>query len=673
VLQFSARAEINKLPPGFGGLPELQKLIHEKSPGSCTAVNSLLSNPQGVIKAGRIVRQNLNFIFEQTTGTEKKIAPWEKQLVSFLHWQSHCYLNSIQEKTINNRLSWKELSMLLSSSSKDSRGKALSPELTLIWIDVLQKQGQGLSTILDIPPVPNPIENLQTRPYIVFQNSLLTPGQASMWLHCQLRLNVKAKQWQAVLESGFESPAFQFLLFTKSAMNIQEALKAYFLPGYRGHSLAIPAIRVKLVSDSEADQSPPWELLYDTCSEYGFSPTNPGSEMMRGELSFRGIEEMYDEVFLNTLIPQNIARDLPPALKATGFYPSPQGLKIILALSAQESTMQWNPKLNLQKKRYLKERFHHLLGKLRSSVPGSVSTLFLSEEHQNQVDQLFLELNKLTDTGSNNVREYDFYLWSRKALHLIDKLCGEYQKMTRIGQWFFDLQTLKQKLEFEPQTFGLWQINVNHLKEKIESYHQLRRAYPDIYLKSNGNWRVNRSWLIDALSGVPHARLNRRRTLELIIHTHLRPRYENHLLGDEEDLLFFAAENMSGEMSTFRAAVQEELNNKMNSHLETDGDLTYYLPYSLKIDWRKPSQTYRVLKEFIGRHQYYFSSPLLPEERVVEVCRAGFWGDLKNLELYIKLMGKKSGIRVFPGIKSALYDQTPLDYAKLVRKKSMLF
>ncbi len=651
----------------FLDIPGLSSFYSDQQPGNCGPLENLWDDSDRIQQVNQLINRKLNSLISGSGQTGYLAV--ERKLASFLHWQSYCYLKKLETIPIDNRLTWDNLKEQLSQAS----GSDSSSILTITWLNYLRTSSSRLNSYFNTPYTGNTYTEDPGKRYVIHQNALLTPGQASMWHHCQIRFNRKSDLWQVVLETGFESPASQFLQFSSSNPALGLAIKSNPPPGLSGHSLPIPHIRVRLVDNQEISESPPWTLLYETCSEFGFDAAYSDSTNLKGELRFAGIEELYNEIFLNPLIPVNIARDLPPALQEAGFYPSPRGLRTILALSAQESTIQWNPKLNLQKKRYLGERFHHLLGKLKKSVPGSVSTLFLSAEHKKQLDHLFKELNELTDPTRDRAREYDFYLWSRKALLLIDELFQSYKKMARIGQWFFDLKKLKSKLEFEPQTFGLWQINVNHLKEKIESYRQLRRAYPEIYQLSNGTWQVNRSWLIDALSGIREARLSRRRTLELIIHTHLRPRYENHLLGDDEDLLYFSAENMAGEMSTFRAAIQERLNNKMNTRLVTDGDLTYYLAYSMRVDWERPSKSYRVLRDFVDRHQYYFSPALVPDKEVAKVCRASSWNDLTKLELYKKLMGNKSPPRVFPGIKSALYDQTPLDYARLVRKKSMLF
>lgn len=593
-----------------------------------------------------------------------------RNLLDFLHLTTHCYVSTRHIVLNDQRLSWKGL---VDRINKTSGTRSLSRQISLIWISFIRHQSRKLSELVNISFHPAEISEHLSLSFIRHQNVLLTPGQASMWQHCQTRFNNKKHGWKANLIAGFMSPAYQFVSFVKQHSSLKKSLEQMPPPGFGDHQKIIPGMLISLSKLGKKATPQTWHLFYETCAEYGIERTYPDQEKLQFVARFLGVKSLYRDIFSNPLIPKNIARDLPDALQAAEFFPSPKGLRIILALSAQESTMQWNPKLNEQKKKLLRRRFNNILSKISQSIPGSVSSFFLAETHQKELDKLSNELHQLTDTNHDKTREYDFYLWSRKTFAFINELRNEYRQMAKVGQWFFDLESLNSRLEKEPQTFGLWQINVNHLQEKIKSFKQLRRAFPEIYQKTNGKWIVNRSWLIDALSGRPKARLNRRRTLELIIHTHLKPHYKNHMLGDGNDLMFFVAENMAGEMSTFRAAIQRELNQKMRSSLKTDGDLTYYLPYSTKIDWNKESKTYLKLKEFISRHRYYFDKPVDSNKLIRELCQARSWEELHQLELYRKLLDKDSAIRVFPDIRSNLYNQTPRAYARLVTKKSLLF
>ncbi len=597
----------------------------------------------------------------------------EKKFVEFLHFHSHCLLKNIQLGRNINRINYGSLKILLSRSLKSMKLSSIHKEIIFLYADYLINNSRHLVSVypLRFQWIPGQSEN---NTYIKLDDVLVTPGLESMWNHCQKRFSWQYSGWKAVLLSGYQSPSFQFLKFVKSSKILQDSLKKEAPPHFSGHHLKTPDIKVELKAlTGEEESSLPWENFYNTCKEFGLSPRYPNQNGFQGELKFEGITELYKPIFSNTLIPRGVARNFEAALYETKFFPSPRGLRIIMALSAQESTVQWNPKLNKPKKRTLEKRFNRVLQKLKSSFPGTISNLLLSEEHQKELDGLISELNRITDPDNEKIREFDFYLWSRKTNQFLQKLMEEYSQLLTVGQWFFDVRSLKEQLQHEPQTFGLWQINVNHLQEKMKSFSQLKRIFPEVYQKNNTNWQIDRDQLIKALSGRPDSPLTKKETLELIIYTHLRPRYENHHQGDENDLVYFIAENMAGEMSTFRSAIQYELNKNMKSHLIIDGDLTFYYPYSTRIDWRRKSNTIKKLEAYIAKHNYYFENPVDKQKLIKNLCEARSWDDLKSLELYRKIVRTKSLIRKLPEIRSSLYEQTPSLYAKTVLRKSRLF
>lgn len=653
--------------------PSFEFLFQTTTPLTCESLLQAINTKTVADDWTKQIANRLQQIIAAKTPnqTQKKE---EVRLIKLLHAVSHCYLEKIQPDAIDKRINWEQLTEFFGTSLTvdANRIEPLLHSLMTIWIDYLKESNQRLGQYFKIPHHIAGRENQESR-YIKIQGAFLAPDQGSMWLHCQKYFAKRSKGWSAVLRSGFLSPAFQFVQFTKTNIDIETALNLFPIPGYGDYQQPYPAISIELDSKSNEYQDPPWDLLYETCQDFGFQVIYPEDPHLRGELRFVGFDALYRDIFLNPLLPENLATDLPAALHASGFYPSPQGLRTILALGAQESTLQWNPKLNSQKKEMLRNRFDSILSKIMESVPSSVSSFFLSKEHKAQLERLIKELHKITDPKQDKSREYDFYRWSRETYAFIQDMVEHHSQMAMVGVWFFDLQSLMSRLEKEPQTFGLWQINVNHLQEKIDSYKQIRRAFPEIYQNINDSWTVNRSWLIEALSGRPNARLDKRRTLELLIHVHLRPHYENHLLGDDDDLMYFIAENMAGEMSTFRAAIQKELNKKMRSDLVTDGDLSFYLPYSTQIDWSKQSKTYTTLQAFIEAHRYYFKEPVQPEKLLESLCLSRSWEELNQLELYQKLMDKNSPVRIYPEIKSNLYNQTPKKYTQQVVKKSHLF
>ncbi|MBU3914443.1 D-alanyl-D-alanine carboxypeptidase family protein, partial [bacterium] len=540
------------------------------------------------------------------------------------------------------RLSWKTLYYLINETGKSGGFSKSDIKATIKWAEYLERNSNQLEELYDFPFKRQSVPDQNVTRYIKINDVLIPPGMASMWNHCEKVLLKQFPKWKPKLISGYHSPAYQSYLLSKSSGTLKNALFKTELPFYSRHQLDIPDISVDLIPLKENSAEKPWKQLHQICQEYGFLPSYPDHSHLQGELKFPGIKTLYDQVFASDLIKNTISRDYFEATKNTGFYLSPKGLRILFALSAQESTIQWNPKFNKEKKKLIKEKFLRVLSRIKGVFSGSVSNLLLSKNDQLQLASLTLDLERITDLDNDKVHEYDFYLWTRDVHEFIARLLIEHKQAAQFGQWFFELKSFQEQIEFEPQTFGLWQINVNHLRERIESFTQLRRVFPEIYLKVDGKWRVSRERLINALSGVPSSKLSHERTLELIIYTYLRPRYQNHMLGDNDDLDYFIAENMSGNMSTFRAAIQLELNNKIGSILICDGDLAFYYPYSTKINWFRNSKTYDELLRFIQKHQYYFKEPVNPERLIRQLCMADTWEELRDLELYKKIMGKKA-------------------------------
>lgn len=608
-----------------------------------------------------------------TSGAKRPELESERKAAALIQRLGHCLLRGISPGGNGSHLSWTDLSRIIETNHHELPRISRYIHYLHAWFTFIRDEGERFRQLYNYPFQPVSLSGSNSTTYYIVDDVLLTPGLESMWNHCRKRFHYLFEDWQLLLRSGYESPAYLFYRFLKASPDPVEALEQRMPPFFSRHMLPIPDISIDLKHRGEHDRSKPWKELYDTCSEFGFAPSFPDREPYRGELGFRGIEEMYRDILDRSLVPRRFSSDFKKALLETGFFPSPRGLRMILALAAQESTIQWNPRLNVQKKQLLGKRFNRLLLNLKDSFPGTMTSLILEADHESSLEKLIRELQAITDPENEDVREYDFFLWSRRTFHFIKMLKKHYSNMAAIGQWFFDLEGTRKQLEFEPQTFGIWQVNVNHLFERMQTHTKLRRIFPEIYQRSGENWIINRIWLIEALSGRPEAKLNRVKTLKLIIYTYLKPRYENHHLGSEQDLTFFAAENMAGEMSTFRAAVQHELNNKMNAGLELDGDLTYYLPHSTRINWKTRSNSYRAMEQFISRHLYYFDEPVNRDLLIKQLCLATSYQELRESELYRKIMGNSENVRIFPEITSTLYHQTPRQYSAIVVRKSYLF
>ncbi|MFH2132480.1 MAG: hypothetical protein ABIK68_19040 [bacterium] len=573
----------------------------------------------------------------------------------------------------NHRLSWQSLQQTIKETAAE---KGFSQELgqhAQQWADYLNKHSRELKTLFQLPYEWRSPQDIQSLEFVRSGNILLTPAQQSMWQHCKLSFENRQPDWEINLVSGYRSPAYETFLFTRMPGSLDEILRHTAPPHFSGHQSVTPDITVKITGkNGRTGEVLPWKEIYPVCSPFGFTRGLGGDKQER-ELGFIGVDRLYQTTFSNKLIPEQTKKDFFSAMQRTDFYPSPDGMRVLFAISAQESSLSWNPRLNRRKKKDLREKFDRILGNIESAFGGAVSELLFSDELNQEKNRLIEEMKRITNPSNRRIREYDLYLWTQKVGGFLNQLLKENRKITRFGKWLFQLERFAEQIQYEPQTFGLWQINVNHLIERIERHPQLRRRFPEIFIKRGDQWNVARSRMIDVLSGMPDSVLDRQRTLELIIHTYLQPRYQSHLLGHKDDLMFFIAENVAGEMSTFRAGIQQQLNDRVGSRLVLDGDLSFYHPYSTRIDWSRTSNTQKIMRKFIQMRYAYFSRPVDSESLVSSLCEAENWEKLQKSELYRRIMRKEQGLRVFPNIRSDLYQQTPLTYARITMKKSRLF
>lgn len=610
---------------------------------------------------------------EQRHNVESGVA--ERKNAESLFAKSHSLLAYLAGHVENHRLSWKELRQLVQNVVRGGRFSTPEYRNTLAWLDYLELKGDRLRHLFRLTYDRQTDDNTGSLVFLHQGNALLTPVQQSMWRHCKLNFQNRHADFQLQLVSGYHSSAYQVLVLSRASGELKKALKRTPLPGYSRHQKTVPDITVALLH-KKAGAFPVQKMrenLLEVCRPFGFVRVKTQTGKTETELGFIGYDRLYHSILTNEIIPRRLKYNFLNAMERTGFYPSPDGMRVLMALSAQESSMSWNPRLNNRKKEALRKRFKRILGTLENSLGGRLTEFIFSDELNSEKKQLIKELERITDPANQKIREYDVYLWTREVAGFLQQLLRENRRLTQIGEWFYELEQLAEQIRYEPQTFGLWQINANHLSERIERHQQLHRRFPEIFTKEGDQWLVMRSRMIDVLSGRPDSVLDRQRGLELIIHTYLQPRYRSHLLGDRDDLTYFIVENVAGEMSTFRAAIQQKLNDSIGTSLELDGDLSYYQPYSTRINWEKTSNTQKAFRKFIEIRYAYFTRPVDPWKLVKKLCEAEDWAELQESELYRRIMRKERGKRIFPNIRSELYQQTPKIYADVVWRKSRLF
>jgi len=490
----------------------------------------------------------------------------------------------------------------------------------------------------------------------------------SMWDHCSLELQNHSFPLYFELKSAWQSPAYQALLLLKSANTLRVAFEKIPPPFFSAHQKLLPAITIKVKPHKNAKVN--WKPFDQSCRQFGFVPTGTLSGRNQQEYLFIGVKKLYSKLLNSKRIPQELLDNLLDALYQGNFFPSVKGLETILALSEKESSFQWNPRVNRIKKKSLKKEFDSTIFDKKNGVSSYFVDLLLSKDLLKQKSDLIEDLEKITDIKNPHVTEFDIYLWSRKALDFIHGVMNRYDQSSKVGSFFFDLNTRLKHLEYEPQTFGLWQSNVNNLLQLLQQKKTKAKKYPEIFNKG----KIDRHQLVRALSGLPDS-MSHKKTLSLLFETTIKPAYYNHLQGEEDDLNYFASENLVGKMATYRATIQKKLNEFLKTNLTIDGDLAHYYPYSLQINWDRRSNSQLALYKFIFKNKETLlkglDSSQLGEEAdqlIREICQASTKEELFRSKLYRAIMKGEIGKRIYPKIASRLYGQTPEDYAEKVFK-----
>ncbi len=530
---------------------------------------------------------------------------------------------------------------------------------TLEWIEWIATQSDRLKPIYGFPHTWQAPLVPRRLLYVQEGNALLTPFQQSMFRHCKTRFRVMTGH-SLKLEAGYRSPAFQLYLTAQQEGTWGELAAAGPLPFYSRHQGEEPDLTLSLEhpAKSPAEEADLLAQIPAHCGQFGFFATAPQDPTQQKEFTLFSQWEYYQYLADHPKIPPSLATEMLTGMEMARFYPSEEGLKVLIAMTWKESSFLWNPKLILTKKETMERRFNEVMGLTEGGLAGRLASMILSEELLNHKDRLKKELHRLTRHGDYSISEYDVYLWSRDLYSFALELRKEFSNLASLGALVVDLDKLLLRLEKEPQTFGLWQINVNHLAEAIKALPIWKAKYPRLF----PNGLLSRHGLIQSLSGLPKAPLSRVETMALLMETWFAPRYYDHLQGQPGELVYFAAEHFTGRLSTYKAALQQRLTEIEGAKLQADGDFAHSRPYSRKPDLTQQSNSLIALQDY-ARRQVADSSQR--NRMLKELVEVDSLSRLLQTRLYRQIMGNQAGRRVFPQMPDALA-QPPKGYAQRV-------
>jgi hypothetical protein len=568
-----------------------------------------------------------------------------------------------------HHLTWKEVRRGIYNLQRYQKISSQEAKSTLKLIQFFINQRRKVGTIFHTPFQYQGVHSIPKKLIWVDQGWIL-PEMKSMWEHVKAEFYQKFPKYSLKIIAGYQTPAYQLYQVSQHSGKLVDVLKNIPPPYYSFHSKSIPSITVDaFVGGKSAILSREYLAFRKIAQKYGFYSfaKKQQSYLTSGDFYFIGLKKLYQKVLSSKRVPSQFSKEFFAAMKQQEFYPSPEGLAIIFALSYKEASFQWNPRLNGKKKKEVKAKFYQNFAKITDGVGGFISNLFLSKSFKKEKKQVEKELLRITNLKNYKITEYDLYQWSQKTYRFFQGFIKKNQKVVNLGSFFFNVQEALQRLEKEPQTFGLWQINVNHFVDRLENQTFVQKKFPEFLIPKTK--KVDRHGLVQALSGV-HQKISHQKTLALIIQAYLKPRYQNHLQGNSSDFHFFIAENLGGEMSTYRAPIQKQLNEEFKQlpHLAVDGDLAIYHPYSIKINWMKTSNTQKRLLYFINQNLTLFERDFYPKDLIQALCLADSWKKLKKSKLYLAIMKNRAGLRSYPQIKSSLYSQSPKNYVGKVLK-----
>ncbi|MBT4288408.1 MAG: DUF1615 family protein [Deltaproteobacteria bacterium] len=590
----------------------------------------------------------------------KKTSPGQKEILEAQFQKANRLMKSLPGD-LKHTITWKELHNTINyhkNKNSYSKTEAAAAHKLLYYF---QNSSKKLKTLYTFKYFQWQGTTLPKSNQFKKSGNIYAPvSSLSMWYHCKTNVKFQYPSIKMKLVAAYQSPAFQAIKLFKAGKTLSTAIRNEAPPYYSRHQLSYPDFTIRILNKNVQSVA---KIITNICKPFGYSLIRGPYQKNILDFKSTNLNTEFEQILTNKRIPVRLKSNMFKTLQQLQFYPSSKGLSVIMAMAEKESGLNWNPKIGKQKKQTLRKRFDKYFSKSKTGFLGYLTQIMLSKTQKSEQKRLATQLYALTNPKNNQTTEFDIYRWSREALFFFQGVLQKYKNVTTLGKVFVDIGSIERKLKYEPQTFGLWQLNINHFIEQLEGKQYFRKRYAKVFKGKH----VNRDALVKSLSGFGSP-LSRLQTLEMIFKVRLIPRYFTHLNGSNLDLLFFAAENLAGEFSTYRAATQKEINRKLKTNLSLDGDLAIYYPYSTKINWQKQSNSQKALLKYIQTIRGTLKTRQSNTRLLMDICLAETKTKLFQSLVYKALFSKKGGVRIFPEIKSDLYSESPKQYGYKVIK-----
>ena len=288
----------------------------------------------------------------------------------------------------------------------------------------------------------------------------------SMWNHCKKQFLQSNPGSNVFLISESHSLENELLLINKHHLSLPDNpnKKPFFINNSSQSENIHLKIQLKHSKEMTSDQS--IRSFLKICSRFGFSKQQQLDHSIL-VLSFKNIWLTYHQILNSKRIPQPEFGDLLSGFQKSGFYPSPDGLRVLLALSEQRSDFTWNSTLSEQKKKILQHQYNHFVKNNQDSFWGLISGWLLPNWLNRQKVTFIKQFESIINPSNKQVTDFDLYLWTQQVLAFLkDPETGQ-SSIPYYGQWLLNMDRVISRLKFEPQQFGLWQININHFQNSL--------------------------------------------------------------------------------------------------------------------------------------------------------------------------------------------------------------